>query len=413
LRLLGVFAAVLFASVLPVWAAASTDSQDSAAFLAEHQTDLGLFLEQHNSAILKDLLPIVISIMGKLLLATALVGWAIDIPLSWAFSTIFAPAYGKFTRALVYASGRLMLALHFSVVLTFSALLGINAGAALAAFLVVAVLTVPAIVLQVCWVNYQYRTGPKPALLFYVVLLLVHGVALLILVPTVFSKQVTGAVALAIDQTVVPELQMDAKQMEHDSAADTAQRDSIQSRVTALQARLAQDQAQEHSLQDQIVADHDAPAVQFSRYVLQRAQGDLAGAGANLAAFVRKYPNDPHAGPARGEITAINQALAAQAQLTRQQQAAKAAADARALAQLQAHMATGRATLSEVRDALIGRTTNEVSALFGTPTETAADRWGYGKRMVFDPDTNESMGLTVVFSEGLVQSVDYYYGASR
>jgi hypothetical protein len=392
----------------------SADSQqDSPAFLAEHQTELGLFFQQHSSAILKDLLPNVISVTGKLLLATALVGWAIDIPLSWAFSTIFAPAYGKFTRALVYASGRLMLALLFSVVLTFSALLGINAGAALAAFLVVAVLTVPAIVLQVCWVSYQYRTGPKSSLLFYIVLLVVHSVALLILVPTVFSKQVSSAVAVAIDQTLVPELQADAAQMQHSSAADTAQRDDTQSEVTALQARLAQDQAQEHDLQGQIVADHDAPAVQFSHYVLQRAQGDLAGAATNLAAFICKYPNDPHAGAARGELTAINQALSAQLQLTRQQQAAQAAADARTLAQLQARMATGRATLSEVRDALIGKTTNEVAALLGTPTETAADRWGYGKRMVFDPDTNEPMGLTVVFSEGLVQGVDYYYGASR
>jgi hypothetical protein len=395
---------------LPLGARAAESTSDSAAFLAQHQGELELFFNQHGGAMLKDSLPILISATGNLLLATALVGWLIDIPLSWGFSTIFAPAYGKFTRALIYASGRLMLALLFSVVLTFCALLGINAGAALAAFFVVTVLSVPAVVLQVCWVSYQYRTGPKPSLLFYCVLLLAHGLALLILIPTLFSAQVSGAFARVIDQSVVPALQADTVQVQRDASVDSAERDSAQAASTALSQRLARDQADEQDLENRIAANKDSPAVIFSRLVLQRAQGDLAGAGTNLADFIRRYPNDPHAGAARGELTAINQALAAQLRLVQQQQAANAVAEAQARAQLLARLAAGHATLSEVRRALIGKTTGDVAALFGAPTEQAADRWGYGRRMVFDPETSESLGLTVVFSEGLVQGVDYYYG---
>jgi hypothetical protein len=41
----------------------------------------------------------------------------------------------------------------------------------------------------------------------------------------------------------------------------------------------------------------------------------------------------------------------------------------------------------------------------------AADsNWGYVKRMITDPQDNQTHGLTVVFADGLVQGVDYYYG---
>ena len=85
----------------------------------------------------------------------------------------------------------------------------------------------------------------------------------------------------------------------------------------------------------------------------------------------------------------------------------------RGRAALLARAAAGQATLSEMRQALIGKTREEVLAYFGAPSETGADRWGYGKRMVIDPDTHESRGLTVVFSEGLVQGVDFYYGEAQ
>jgi hypothetical protein len=69
-------------------------------------------------------------------------------------------------------------------------------------------------------------------------------------------------------------------------------------------------------------------------------------------------------------------------------------------------------TLSEMRDALIGKSRAEVTALFGAPTETGANRWGYGQRMIFNPLDDSHLGLTVVFSDGFVQGVDYYYGSA-
>ena len=50
-------------------------------------------------------------------------------------------------------------------------------------------------------------------------------------------------------------------------------------------------------------------------------------------------------------------------------------------------------------------------SLFGPPTVTDSDRWGYGQRMITNPMTKDKFGLAVYFSDGTVQGVDYYYGA--
>ena len=65
-----------------------------------------------------------------------------------------------------------------------------------------------------------------------------------------------------------------------------------------------------------------------------------------------------------------------------------------------------------MRAALLGKTPAQVFSLFGEPTERAADRWGYGRRMVVDPESNTTRGLAIVFADGFVQGVDYYYGAA-
>jgi hypothetical protein len=411
------FATLVAFALGTVWLAAAVPapsvSPDFPAYLAKHQAELAPFLEQNVCTTLKDGLHILVSVGGNLLLATALFGWVLDVPLSWGFSTVFAPAYAKLTRALIYACGRLVLALMLTVILSFAALVGVNAGAGLPALMVVAVLAVPAIVVQLFWINYLYRTTTPTSLLFYLTLLAAHALIFVVLVPTMFSKQVDTAITEYMNESVVPCLRTEADKAQHDAAALAAKRDDVQSRATDLQSRITQDQADEQDLQKQIDARKNAPAVLFARLVLLRAQGNLAEAGKGLGDFIAKYPNDPHADAARGQIAAVNQALTAQLALERQQQAETTRATAQARAQLLARAGAGQATLSEMRHALIGKTRAQVLAYFGPPTETGADRWGYGKRMVLDPDTHVARGLTVVFSEGFVQGVDYYYGEAQ
>ena len=89
--------------------------------------------------------------------------------------------------------------------------------------------------------------------------------------------------------------------------------------------------------------------------------------------------------------------------------AARVAAQARA--DLLARAAKGEVTLSEMRQALIGKTRAQVSGLLGQPSETGSDSWGYRQQMILNPLTNEKTGLMVYFTEGAVQSVDYNRGS--
>jgi hypothetical protein len=63
-----------------------------------------------------------------------------------------------------------------------------------------------------------------------------------------------------------------------------------------------------------------------------------------------------------------------------------------------------------MRLALVGKKPADITALFGPPAATASDRWGYSQRMIINPMTQDKFGLTVYFSDGTVQGVDYYYG---
>jgi hypothetical protein len=413
-RLAALWVIVVVLGSLPAKAApAPGPSPDFPAWLAQHQAELAPFFTTHGCDMLKDGLHIIVSTAGNILLATALAGWLIDVALAWGYGTIFAPAYAKFPRALVYACGRLVLALMLTIVLMFAAMVGINAGAGLPALLIVAVLTIPAVAAQVFWVGYLYRTNVKPSLLFYIALLAVHVLIGTILIPTVFARQVDLAVGQFMNESVVPCLRTEADKAQHDAETLIARRDAAQAQVADLQARLTQDQADERDLHKRIDAQKTAPGTTFRRLVVLRAQGDLAGAGKGLAAFITKYPDDPNANAARGQLAGVSQALAAQAAAERRQEQADAQAAAVARLRLLRDAAAGSATLSEMRRALLGKTTAQVAALFGAPTETDADKWGYGRRMVYDPQSQQHHGLTVVFAEGFVQGVDYYYGDAQ
>ncbi len=63
-----------------------------------------------------------------------------------------------------------------------------------------------------------------------------------------------------------------------------------------------------------------------------------------------------------------------------------------------------------MRQALVGKSRADVRALLGAPSDTGSDQWNYQQQMIVNPLTSEQTGLTVYFSEGSVQSVDYNRG---
>jgi hypothetical protein len=384
---------------------------DAASYLAQHQADLAPFFNQNGPVLIKDALPLFVDVTGHIMLFTSLVACLLDVLLAWIFSTIAAPAYAKVTRALVYATGRLALALALTILLSVATLLTAHEGIEWLVLLVVGLLAMLAVVIQIFWVIWLYRTSARDAVLFYIVLLLVHLILGAILIPVFFSNLVDGSVAHFVDDSITPQLRLDAITARHDIAGILARRDAEQAKVAALQAQLAQDKTDEANLQQAIRNGKSLPAFAFSRLVLMRAQGNLTQAATGFAAFIASHPHDPETNAARGQLAEINQEVSVQLAAQRQEQAMTARANAQAQARLLAKAAVGQATLSEMRAALLGKTPAQVYAIFGEPSERGADRWGYAKRMLIDPQSSQARGLTIDFSDGLVQGVDYYYGS--
>jgi hypothetical protein len=141
---------------------------------------------------------------------------------------------------------------------------------------------------------------------------------------------------------------------------------------------------------------------------LLHARGELAPAHDQLAALLARFPTGPMTGLVQGQLIQVNSELAAQAQQRSQAEATRQRLAAQARADFLARAGQGKITLSEMRKTLLGKSRAEVTSLLGAPAEVASDRWGYGRRMIFNPLTNEKSGLAVYFAEGRVQGVDYY-----
>jgi hypothetical protein len=382
-------------------------------YLADHQDELAPFFTRNSANLVSDAFHNVITIAGETMAIVLIATWILDLVLARSFSILIAPAYANMNRALIYASGRLVLNLILSAVLArdLTSCLTLM-GVSVTTLLVMVLLSVSALVVQVVWFYYVYRCSLPNATAFYLVLLVIHWVALLLIVPIFFSGQVDRSIRAYVDQSIAPRLHLEAEAARHETEAVSGPRDAVKNQVGALTARVSAAQAEEQTLQKEIDDQKNSAGYAFGGLVKIRAQGNLAEAHTEFTAFLQRFPNGPIALAARGQLSEIDKALAAQAEMKRQQAADAARVAAQARANLLARAAAGQATLSEVRLFLLGKTRAEVNALFGAPTETGSDRWGYAQRMIFNPLDDSHRGLTVNFSEGLVQGVDYYYGSA-
>jgi DNA-binding transcriptional regulator YdaS (Cro superfamily) len=212
-----------------------------------------------------------------------------------------------------------------------------------------------------------------------------------------------------VDQNLTPKLEAEVRDMKHDLATVSTARDEAKAKSADIQSRLTQAKSEQEQLQKEIEEKKNSDTYIFSQIMKVRAGGDLAAAHHQLTDFLAKFPTGSLTAAAQAQLTQVDGELAAREAQKKQAEADAAVAAAQARADLLARAGKGEVTLSEMRQALIGKTPLEVSALFGTPNETASNRWGYGRPMVFNPLTNEKFGLTVNFNAGIVQGVDYYY----
>jgi len=386
----------------------ATGGEDFGQYLADHQMDLAPFFSKNAGDLFKLGVPLVMGMMGWVVLITMLVGWGIDVLMSRGFAFFFAPAHAEIKRCLIYATGRLFLSFVYTLLLGLAIVFSLKlAYAGIAMAIVVILLLLVAVAAQIVWVLYLYRTSFLVSLAFYFTIIIVHFIVGSLLAKPVFVSRASGVATEFVDQAITPRLQAEADSTKHELAGVASDRDAAKEKVDDLQNQIAQADADQEQLRKQIEEKKNSDVYVFSQIVQEHARGELESARDKFTAFVGKFPSSSLNALAQAQLQQVNDQMTAQAAQKKQEEADAARAAAEARADLLARAAKGAVPLSEMRQALIGKSRAEVSDLLGLPSETASDSWYYHQLMVYNPLTNEKHGLIVYFSEGRVQGVDY------
>lgn len=388
--------------------AAAGGQEDFGQYLVDHQADLAPFFESNSGDLFKKAVPFVMEMTGWLIFITMLVGWVVDVLLSRGYSFVFAPAYSDTKRAFIYATGRLFLSFIYTILIGLAIVFSLRfAAAGIILSVAVLLLVVVAFAAQIVWILYLFRTNFPISVLFYIAVIVVHGFVAALMVGPIIGTKAPTEMTNFIDQAITPKLQAEAEATKRQLATVKLTLDADQAKATDLQNQINEAQAEQERLAQAIEDKKHSDRYLFTQIVKVRAKGDLESARRQLLSFLTQFPTSNVTAQARLQLSEINNQLALEEAQKQQQEAEAAQAAAAARADLLARAGKGDVTLSEMRQALIGKTRAQVSDLLGEPSETASDSWGYRQQMILNPMTNEKHGLVVNFSEGIVQGVDY------
>ncbi len=394
-------------------AAAPAGEESFGQYLVENRDDLAPFFDEKGDEIASQAAPLLLGVLGNIMVFTLLTCWVFDVALIRWFSIRFAPRFSKFRRALIYATGRFVLSVLFYALLGLAIVMtrGLGHEAVVVAVLFCVFLLIE-LAVQTGWVHYLYSAPVPNALLCYLGIFAVHVITGIVVSAPILWGHSVPLVTAYVDTNITPKLQAAADVEKHNLADTAADRDQLKAQMDQAQGMIASNTREQEALQKQIDRAKQSDSYLITRVVKLRAQGDLAKARDLLADLLTKNPNSPLADTMKTQLAGIDSDIAAQTAQKQQADAAAAQAAAQARADLLARAAQGQVTLSEMRLALVGKTPAEVTALFGPPAATDSDRWGYSKKMIIDPMTQDKFGLTIYFSDGTVQGVDYYYGVA-
>jgi len=412
----GVLMLWLAATGLPLWAAGTmtmgpataVSGENFGQYLADHQADLEPFFEKNAKDILSLAVPALLGMLAWVVVITMVVGWVLDVGMSRGFAYFFAPAFAEWKRCIIYATGKLFLSFVYACLVGIVIVFGLKlTSAVILLSLALLFLLVVGLAAQIVWIIYLYRTNFVVAGVFFLAIMAVQAIVFGLVAKPVIGMQATSVATNFVDQAITPKLQAEADTVKHDLAEAQSARDAAKAKVDELQSQIDAAQNEQAQLAKEIEEKKNSDVYLFSLIVQVRARGELAAAREQLTGFLARFPTSSLHDLARAQLAQISDQMAADETKRKQEEADAARAAAQARADLLARAAKGEATLSEMRQVLIGKSRADVSNLLGLPTETGSDSWGYSRQMILNPLTNEKHGLTVYFSEGAVQGVDY------
>jgi hypothetical protein len=382
--------------------------EDFGQYLAEHQDDLAPFFSKNAEDLFKQGVPLLMGMTGWLIAFTLLAGWGIDVLLSRGFAFFFAPAFLEWKRAVIYATGRLFLSFVYTSLTAFAIVFSLglsHAGTVMTS--VVFLLLAVALAAQIVWIIYLYRTAFAVSLAFYLAIIVAHFAIGLLIAKPVIGLQASGMATDFVDRVITPRMQAETESTKRELAAADSVRDAAGAKVDDLKRQIDAAQKEQDQLSKEIEEEKNSDIYVFSQIIQARARGELGSARDQLTAFLAQFPSSSLNAQAQAQLAQVNDQMAVEAAQKKQEEADAARAAAQAKADLLARAAKGDVTLSEMRQALMGKTRKEVSNLLGLPSDMASDTWDYRQQMILNPLTNEKFGLTVYFIEGAVQGVDY------
>jgi len=412
--LLVLFGAGQLLCAAPTTPVAAPSGEDFGQYLVDHQSDLAPFFNDHLEDLIRKAMPMVWGLLAWITIITLVVGFPLDLVLARGFTPFFAPAYAKMKRAVFYAGGRLLLGLLVMGLMAAAVFLCLSLVHAGIILLVVGIiLFLVMVATQVGWLAYLFRMNVGSAIIFFVIIFGAQVIVFILVASSLLVGQPPVLTYRFVNQTLAPELQSEVESTNQELAAIKKANDETKAKIAGLQAQIAKDTTEAENLNKKIESKKNSEGYLFQQIAKLEAQGNLSAAHDQYAAMLTKYPSGALAETVKTHLTQIETEIATQEAQKKQAEAEALAAAEAARADLLARAGRGEVSLSEMRQVLFGKSRADVSALFGQPTETASDRWGYAQQMIFNPMTKEKHGLTIVFADGKVQSVDYYYGRPK
>jgi hypothetical protein len=389
-------------------APAPADSNDFGQYVVDHQDELAPFFSKNAGDFLRLAVPVLLGAAGWVVTITMLLGWVVDVLMSRAYAFFYAPAFADWKRSLLYATVGLFLSFIYAAMMGLAIVFLLPlAHSGLIIVLAIFFLGLVDVAAQIVWILYLFRTDFGVSIVFFIVLVVVHAITGFLVAQPILGAHASPEMTSFVDNAVVPRLQAEVHSIRQQLTEVTSGHDSAQAQVGEAQTQIAQAEADQDRLVREIEEKKNSDIYCFAQIIKARARGELQTAHDDLAAFPGKFPNSSLDAQALAQLAAVNDQIAAAEARHKLEEANAEHAAAVARAELLAQAAKGDATLSAVRQALIGKSRSQVSDLFGAPSGTASDQWSYRQQMILNPLTGEHTGLTVYFNEGVVQSVDY------
>ncbi len=381
---------------------------DFATFVADHQTELSKLVDGFGTEWVRNLTWAILIFFGKFLIISLIVSFILDVLIAKGFSMIIAPTLQSFQRALVWAGSRFIVYFiyAFCIVAIFSAFAATKSGLLFFLLTIALILVTFGLLTVATSMIYQLSLGVAMAVTLSVTLLEM-AMNYFVMIP-LQRTYLTEGLQNVIRENFVVKVQFETERLAPQLKQAQADLDDANNAKSSLESSIDTDHKRAADFKILIEQRKKSDEFALARIAELRADGKLEEAQKEYKQFPNEFPKSPLLDVVATDLQEVTDELAQQAQQLAKQKAEDDAMKAEKEKELLAKMAHGMATLSDMRNRLLGMTRDQVKAYLGTPDGVESEEWGYSKKIIFDRAHNIHCGLAVVFMDNQVQTVDYY-----